>query len=225
MVRLAILFLMITGLNAAAESGIDSTQQFDAEAWFNDDSEFRSLEVNEGELSFIKPVTDKSTLHSEIELTISKQSLATGWVALRQCYFNINSAVATDIVYQYKQVRNFKIKSSENIAQADVNGQVLHLYDIAADASICVTADIHVFKKRGVDVYVIDNGPYHLKFLDGYYPYHVSLTVNFPPEHIQFSKISPPSQPLFTVKQQSDRLFIDTWFEGVLNIRIEFASN
>lgn len=225
MLRLFVLFLMIMGLNATAESIVDSTQQFDVEAWFNDDSESRSLEVNEGELSFIKPVTGKNTLHSAIELTISKQSLATGWVALRQCYFNINPAVATDIVYQYKQVRNFKIKSSKNIAKAHVNGQVLHLYDIAADASICVIADIHVLKKREAYVYVIDNGPYHLKFLDGYYPYHVSLTVNFPLEQIQFSKISPPSQPLFTVKQQSDRLFIDTWFEGVLNIRIEFASN
>ena len=89
----------LTGLVPVAESAIEVADQID-ETRLDDDSEFRSLEVNEGELTFIQPVTGKPTLHSEIELTISKHSIATGWVKLRQCYFNINPVDATDIVYR-----------------------------------------------------------------------------------------------------------------------------
>ena len=224
MLKITILFLLSIGLSNVNAHAAEASEQINNQAWLDDDSEFRSLEVNEGELTFIMPVTDKSTLHSEIALTIDEQSITTGWVRLRQCYFNINPVAATDIVYQYKQIRNFIITSTQNIASARVDTQVVHLIDITAGASICVAADINVFKKTGDGIYVIDSGPYHLRFFDGYYPYHVSLTVSYPTEHIKFREISPPSQPLFRVKASGDYLTIDTWFEGVLNIRMEFES-
>ena len=81
---------------------------------------------------------------------------------------NINPVAATDIVYHYRKIKSFKITSFKNIGRAQVDGQVIHLHDIAANASICVTAEINVIEKPDADIYVINSSPYHLKFFDGY---------------------------------------------------------
>jgi hypothetical protein len=209
---------VVGGLASAAEPDSES----DTEAWLEDDSESHSLEVNEGELTFIAPVKDKRTLYSEKELTLTESSLTSGWVDLKQCYFNISPIAKTDIVYRYKQIRDFKIVSAKNVGKASTDGQVVQLQDISADAAICVTAEVNVLEKRGPDNFVINSGPYYQQFLDGYYPYHVSLTVNFPGELVRVNRVSPPSQPLFNIRTGEHQLSIDTWFEGVLTIQVEF---
>lgn len=200
---------------------VKASEQAEAEAWLDDDTEFRSLEVNEGKLTFIEAVADKKTLHSDSELVITDSSLTTGWVNFRQCYFNINPVAATDIVYQYKKIRNFKITSTKNIGEVRADEQLIHLYDIKAEASVCVSAEINVIEKSG-NGYVINNGPYHLRFLDGYYPYHVTLSILYPAELISVSAISPPPQPLFNVQADAGQLSIDAWFVGVLTMQIYF---
>ncbi|MCG6938970.1 MAG: hypothetical protein LJE83_12470 [Gammaproteobacteria bacterium] len=214
--------VLITAFSASLLFAAEPEAQFDDDSWLEDDSETRSLEVNEGELTFIEPVKDNRTLHSEKELTITESSLSTGWVYMKQCYFNISPIDETDIVYSYKQMRNFKIISSKNIGKASTDGQVVHLQDISAHAAMCVTAEVNVLDKRGADNFVINNGPYYQQFFDGYFPYHVSLTVNFPGELVRVSGVSPHSQPLFNVRAGEHQLSIDTWFEGILTIQIEF---
>ena len=217
-----ILTALITAFSGSLLFAEEHDAPFDADSWLEDDSEFRSLEVNEGELIFIDPVKDKTTLQSEKELTITESSLATGWVDLKQCYYNISPTDKTDIVYRYKQITNFRIISTKNIGKASTDGQVVHLWEITADAVICITAEVNVFEKRGPDNFVINSGPYYQQFFDGYYPYHVSLIVNFPSELVRVSGVSPPSQPLFNVRAGEHQLSIDTWFEGALTIQIEF---
>ena len=211
---------MATFLNAPLFAQ-EHQEQFDADAWLEDDSEFRSSEVNEGELTFIEPVKDKKTLQSEKQYTITESSLATGWVDMKQCYYNISAIDRTDIVYRYKQIRNFRIISTKNIGKATAEGQVVQLQDITADAVICIAAEVKVLEKRGPNNFVINSGPYYQQFFDGYFPYHVSLMVNFPGELVRVSGVSPPSQPLFNVRAGEHQLSIDTWFEGVLIIQIE----
>jgi hypothetical protein len=217
-----IVTVLITAFLTSQLFAEEHQEQFDADSWLEDDSEFRSFEVNEGELIFIDPVKDKKTLQSEKELTITESSLATGWVGLKQCYYNISAIDRTDIVYRYKQVTNFRIISTKNIGKASTDGQVVQLRDIAADAVICVAAEVNVFEKRGPNNFVINSGPYYQQFFDGYFPYHVSLIVNFPGELVRVSGVSPPSQPLFNVRAGEHQLSIDTWFEGALTIQIEF---
>lgn len=202
---------------------VKASEQAEVEAWLDDDTEFRSLEVNEGKLSFIEAIADRKTLHSDSELIISDSSLTTGWVNFRQCYFNINPVAATDIVYQYKKIRNLKITSTKNIGEVQTDEQLLQLYDIKAEASVCVSAEINVIEKSG-NGYVINNGPYHLRFLDGYYPYHVTLSIIYPAELISVSEITPPPQPLFNVQTDAGQLTIDTWFVGVLTMQVYFEN-
>lgn len=217
-----ILTVLITAFLNSQLFAEEHQEQFDADTWLEDDSEFRIHEVNEGKLNFIEPVKDKKTLQSEKELTITKSSLATGWAGLKQCYYNISAIDRTDIVYRYKQVTNFRIISTKNIGKATADGQVVQLQDIAADAVVCIAAEVNIFEKRGPNNYVINSGPYYQQFFDGFFPYHVSLIVNFPGELVRVSGVSPPSQPLFNVRTGEHQLSIDTWFEGVLTIQIEF---
>lgn len=221
-----ILFIFTVLLMSSSDSLLSASEadvQLDDDSWLDDDAEFRSLEVNEGELTFIEPVKAKRTLHSDKELTVTESSLATGWVNLRQCYYHINAVDMTDIVYRYKQIRNFTILSTKNIAKASTEGQIVHLHDISADASLCVTAEVKVFEKQSADVFVINSGPYYQQFFDGYYPYHVSLKVNYPEDLIRVSHISPPAQPLFHVVSGEHQLSVDTWFDGILTIQIVFT--
>ena len=72
--------------------------------------------------------------------------------------------------------------------------------------------------------FVLKNGPFHRKFLDGYYPMQVTLKIRFPDELIEFSSILPEAQPGFTIQHDKGRLHINAWFEGILNTEIRFTA-
>ena len=55
------------------------------EEWFNDESESKIDQVNEGQIHFIK-APNKKVLHSDNRLQITQQSIDDGWVKLHQCY-------------------------------------------------------------------------------------------------------------------------------------------
>ena len=85
-------------LNAAATS-ID-------ENWADEDAEQRALQVNEGQLEFIAPIHDRSVLHSDSELWITRESMQTGWVKMQQCYRHLDAVGRTDVVYAYREMKN-----------------------------------------------------------------------------------------------------------------------
>ena len=202
--------------------GVVPTEQIPDENWFDDDSDLSIKDVNEGELIFIAPITDKSILHSGAVLSITEKSLQTGWVVLDQCYRNLDPVGKMDVVYRYKNLKQLKITSSDNIGEAKVDGQTIQLEDVSSSATICVQAEVQILEKTSQDSFVLSNGPYYRRFLDGYYPYHVTVSISYPAEKLKYTRISPAPQPLFEVVQQPGKLLVDTWFEGVLLIDIKF---
>jgi len=195
-----------------------------AEAWFNDDSEQLIEDVNEGDLNFIAPITGKKILHSESKLTITDASLEAGWVDLQQCYRNLDPIGETDVVYRYKNIKRLKITSLSNIGEARVNGQTIHLQDVGASAHLCIQAEVQILEQVNDQNFSLTSGPYHLKFLDGYYPYHVTLTIRYPANRLNVTQVLPAPQALFKVIKQPGRLFLDTWFEGVLLIEVKLQA-
>jgi len=194
-----------------------------AEAWFNDDSDLLIEEVNEGDLNFIAPFTGKKILHSEAVLTITDSSLKAGWVELQQCYRNLDPIGKMDVVYRYKNIKQLKITSLNNIGDTRVNGQTIHLQDVSASAHLCIQAEVQILEQTSDQKFTLSNGPYHRKFFDGYYPYHVTLTIRYPADRLKYTHILPEPQPLFKVIKQPGKFFLDTWFEGVLLIEIKFS--
>lgn len=206
---------------AYANADVDKSA---AEAWFYDDSDFLIENVNEGHLEFIPPIKGKKILHSEAVLTITDSSLEAGWVDLQQCYRNLDPIGETDVVYNYKNINQLKITSLNNIGEARVNGQTIHLQDVSASAHLCIQAEVQILEQINDQKFTLSNGPYHRKFLDGYYPYHVTLKIRYPADRLKYTHILPAPHSLFKVINQPGKFFLDTWFEGVLQIEIKFSA-
>ena len=211
----SICILLFPAMLAAAETPAD-------ESWLDDDSESRALQVNEGQLEFIAPVHDESILHSDTHLWITAESMQTGWVRMQQCYRHLDAVGRTDVVYAYREMKDLQLIRAEQITQIHVKQNVVELGRVEKGAVLCVQADVKILQHLSDKTYGLQIGPYHRKFLDGYYPYHVSLTVHYSNNEFQLKQVKPEAQEGFYVTEAPDGLSIDSWFEGELRIRLQF---
>lgn len=192
------------------------------EKWFNEDEPPPPLQVDEAELVFLAELPDKPPLHSINEITIDANSIENGWVRIAQCYKNLDPVAKTDIVYRYRFMRNLKISSKLNIGAARARGQTIELEDVKDKAEICINAEVRVFYQNPDGSFSLVNGPYHRKFLDGYFPYHVTLIIHYPENILTHIANQPVEQNGFRIKKELNKLSIDTVFSGTLNTEIIF---
>jgi hypothetical protein len=196
------------------------------EQWLEDDSEQRALEVSEGELVFLPSRPSRRDgrplPHSHNVLLIDADSLETGWVALEQCHQGLDAVAEAQVVYRYRQMRGLRVVSVAHIGRAWVEGDSIQLQDVQRDARLCIHAQVRVFYSNPDGSFSLVNGPYHRKFLDGYYPYHVTLDVHFPEEQLRYLDMTPAVQPGLAVKKSAGRVVVEAWFEGELNTDIRF---
>jgi len=216
-VMLAVFIMVIPSLLSA---GQEPTAE-ELEAWFNDDSEIKVQEVNEGELNFISPV-DENALYSENTLHISEQSINDGWVGLQQCYYNLDAVPEVQVVYRYKSIRDIKVVSSKGIDKAWVEGQSVQLEGVSRQASVCTEAQIRVFYQNEDKTFSLVNGPYERRFLDGFYPLRVSLDIHYPDMALRFLDATPFHDKGIKIQHSDNRMFIDAFFEGHLFTEIRF---
>lgn len=193
------------------------------EAWFNDDSEDRALAVNEGKLEFLEKYPEKPVHHSHNTFTIGNQSLITGWIDLLQCHTNLDAVFAAQIVYRYQEMKNLHIESSSGIAKAWVEGKSVQLEDIGQDARLCIGAEVRLLHSISDHNYVLRNGPFHRKFLDGYYPMQVTLDIRYPSDVIEPDSIKPVVQTGFSLNKTHNKLTINALFVGELMTEIRFT--
>jgi len=191
------------------------------EKWFNSDDELPTSKVNEGELSFITSNTKKNIFGSVITIHVDQNSIDEGWTKLTQCYSNLDPVPRTAVVYRKNLIKDLKVLSSKNIKSTKVSENKVYLHDVKKQASLCIGATARNFYQNEDKSFSLVNGPYHRKFLDGYYPYHLKLNIHYSPK-LKFSFNIPKQQPGFLVKQNSSSLLIDTVFEGRLKTEFRF---
>jgi len=213
-----VVFIML--IPSLLSAGQEPTAE-ELEAWFNDDSEVKSQEVNEGKLTFISPV-DENALHSKNTLHISEQSIDDGWVGLKQCYYNLDAVPEVQVVYRYKSIRDINIVSSKGIEKAWVEGQSVQLEGVSRQASVCTEAQIRVFYQNEDKTFSLVNGPYERRFLDGFYPLRVSLDIHYPDTALYFLNATPFLDKGIKLQHSANRIFIDAFFEGQLFTEIMF---
>ena len=190
------------------------------EEWFADEESTES--VNEGELRFLETAPDPAVLHSESRIRITSASLESGWVDLLQCYRNLDAVPKVEVVFDYREMRGLAVVAKRGVGKAEVSGQSVQLEDVSKQASLCIEAQVRNLYRQADGSYVLRNGPYMRKFLDGYYPFRVSLEVNYPQELVRFVRVSPGVQPGFRVETAPGLIGFDAWFEGRLSTRIHF---
>lgn len=191
------------------------------EKWFVEDTPATNKEVNSGQLLFLTSPPVKPALHSSNVFIIDNTSIEEGWVTLTQCYENLDAVPLTEVVFQYRFMRNLKIKSTKNIQQARVINQSVELKNIKKNARLCISAEVRNFYQNEDKTYSLINGPYHRKFLDGYFPYHLSMDIHFP-RQLRFILSQPKQQKGFILNKQQNRIIIDAWFEGKLESELRF---
>jgi len=189
-------------------------------AWFEDDSERRALAVNEGELEFLAVAPAGRILQTRNRLTLTADSLADGWVRLDQCQGNLDPVPALEIVYRYHAMRDLRIESFHGLERAWVEDGSVQMVNLGEGAGLCISASVQVLHPAGAGRYEIRSGPFHRRFLDGYYPLQLDYRVSYPAGLLRVESVQPASQPGFSVLQQPGELKIHALFAGRLTIRV-----
>ncbi len=198
-------------------------QAMDDEAF--DDFEERIEAVNEGELEFLNQPPAVPVHHHQNHITITPDSLTSGWIKLQQCHHQIDPVSRAQIVYNDSYTRKLTIISHSGIDRAWVEGATIQLGNIRDTAILCVTAETRAFRPDDEGGFILRNGPYMRRFLDGYYPMHVSMSIHYPGHLLRFRSSTPAQQPGFQIKSGIGTLDINTWFEGRLITELHFDHN
>ena len=88
-------------------------------------------------------------------------------------------------------------------------------------ARLCLSAETRALSAQDDGSYLLENGPFTRRFLDGYYPMRVSQKIILTDSGLEFSGIEPKAQPGFAVSVTKESIDFDAWFEGRLLTRVE----
>lgn len=195
------------------------------ERWFEDDSRTHPYDfhVNSGELEFLAAAPDRRVPHSRTRMQLTAQTLDDGWLELTQCHDDLDPVPLAEVVYGYREMRGLHVVSAQGIGKAWVEGQSVQLQDMERGAVLCVAAQVRLLRREGED-YVLRNGPFQRRFLDGYFPLRVTLTLDYPAERLRVTHIDPPLQPGFAAQQSPGRIILEALFEGRLHTEVRFRA-
>lgn len=189
-----------------------------------DDPWERARTVNEGELAFLTEPPAGRVLRIENRLDVRPAGLLDGWVGLRQCHTGLDPVPDAEVVYGYRAMRGLRVERAERIGAARVEGNSVQLHDVEAGARLCISAEVRILEDVGKGRWRLRSGPFHRRFLDGYYPVHLLFEVTWPASRLALRTVDPAPRAGFAVEREPGRLLIDTLFEGRLTVRLEWIS-
>jgi len=218
---------MLAAVLVAGPGGLAAEPTFEEAIEAEEALRERALEVSEGELRFLPELLGKAGQHlhhHRNDIHISPGSLIDGWVTLQQCHENLDRVGELQIVFNEGRSRDLRITATHAIGKAWVEGVSVQLHDIGAGSQICLELQSQALSPDGSGGFVLRNGPYMRRFLDGYYPMRVSQRIEYPPQ-LQADSILPPPQEGFRVARESGLIQVETVFEGRLVTRFAFRPN
>lgn len=179
--------------------------------------------VNEGALTFLAAPPEKRVHHHHNDIRIAPESLRDGWVRLEQCHENLDAVPRAEVVYRAEHIRAVTLVSATAIDRAWVEGPSVQLEGVRPGARLCVSAESRVLSLEEDGSYIVRNGPFMRRFLDGYYPMRVTVSVYYPCDRLQFASATPAPQPGFAVRDADCRVDVEAWFEGRLHTALRFV--
>lgn len=212
-------FLLVVLLLLPVAGRSDSDEQF--ERWGEEEPAY--VDRSGGpELVFIDPVKDRPTPYSLTEITVSEQSIDTGWVVIEQCHHGLDAVPDAEVVYRFASMRKLHILEAIGIGSAWVEGQSVQLKQIDRGARLCVGLEARVLHRLDDGRYRIRYGPFQRRFLDSYFPMHVAMQVRYPHETLYLDAIAPPAAAGLPLEQEEGRLGLEAWFRGKLFVEFYF---
>lgn len=218
LVSMTLLLMVSIFATSVARSQADKNGEED---WFVEDPDAIYDAINEGELTFLDKPPEIPVHHHHNTIIVLKSSIETGWVKLLQCHNNLDIFPRLQIVYNKDKIRDLRITRQKNIGEARVEGHTVQLTDVNSNARLCVEAESRALIAQKDGTFVLQNGPFMRKFLDGYFPMRVSIDIKLP-ANLSFIAIEPGEKNGFRVIKGKQSLHLDAWFEGRLVTRIRF---
>jgi hypothetical protein len=207
-------------------AGAEQLSPEEVERWLSgetpDPQQFHS---NLGELVFLAAPPARSIPRVHNRFDISAESLQSGWLTLTQCHERLDTVAALEIVYSYREMQDLHIRESRHIGAARVQDHSVQMTDIGTDNRICIQARVRILHANEDGGYRLRNGPYHRKFLDGYFPYQVGFEFHYPAQLLEVASIVPQPQPGLELTTAPGRLSLDAWFEGRLMLEVVFRQH
>jgi hypothetical protein len=195
-----------------------------AESWFDqaEAEEARLRQINAGSLEFHATAPDTRIHRLYNRLDIDADSLASGYAELHQCHENLDPIRRAEVSYRYKRMQGLRLESWEGIGSAWVENNSVQMIDVTEGAKLCIRARVGVLHTREGGAYLLRSGPFHRRFLDGYFPMQVQLDIRYPAALLRFVGIDPAPQPGFALRESPDGLEVKALFSGMLSMEIEF---
>jgi hypothetical protein len=187
--------------------------------WFDENTEASYSNINEGQLQFLEKPSKTPVHHHHNTLIVLQESIETGWVKLVQCHENLDEFPSAQIVYNKNKVRDIKLTTHQNIGKAWVQDSSIQLKDIKNNARLCIEAESRALWPQADGTFLMQNGPFMRRFLDGYFPMRVSMDIKLPAS-LTFISIEPVEQNGFRVVKGKQGIHFDAWFEGKLTTKI-----
>ena len=218
----ALLLISFTQFSLAATSQPTAEE---LEAWFNSDTDLSEqvAKVNEGQLAFLTSTQEKPVYQANNTVRILPTSRDDGWVELSQCHHQLDAVHLAQLIFPEYTLRNLSVTDKQGISQAVVEGKSVQLKDISKGAKLCVKMQVQALLLQADGHYVLSNGPFQRRFLDGFYPLNVLLLVDYEASGLLPVMTIPASQPGMKVTDNGRQLGIDARFEGILRTRVIFS--
>ena len=161
--------------------------------------------------------------HHDNHLTLDEDSLNDGWVRLRQCHSGLAEIGRMSIVYNEPNIRGLRVASADEVEDAWAEDDRVVVIGVTEASELCVEAEMRVVESRGNGEYVLENGPFMRRFLDGYFPMRVTLTLSWGDLDLSLEDTIPERQPGVDVRGFEHGMILDTTFEGELETRIRLS--
>lgn len=181
----------------------------------------QARQVNEGAFRVVAPPGRPVHEHHNV-VHLDAASLENGMAVMEQCHVNLDPVPSTQIVYNADSLRSVRIVARSGIGRAWVEGHRVELRDVEREARICLLAETRIVEAKEDGSYVLRNGPFMRRFLDGYYPMRVKMRVEFPGRRLELLGTDPGPETGFRVDETDGVLAWDVWFEGELRTAIRF---
>lgn len=184
----------------------------------------KARNVNEGDLVFLGARPEAGAPRMEKHLYLTPESLETGWARMEQCHYNLDPVPAAEVVYGGDRTRAIEITRSEHIGNAVVEGDNVQMRDIREGAILCVQAESKALASLPDDAqFLVENGPFMRRFLDGYYPMQVDLVIEWPAGLLELVETVPAEQPGHAVTHDDRSVTIRAHFEGRLVSQVRLS--
>jgi hypothetical protein len=177
--------------------------------------------VNEGQLVFLSRLPDKPVHHHQNQIRIDEDSLRDGWVLLSQCHVDLDAVPRSQVMFSRDRTRDLRVTAYSGIGAAWVEDNTVQLQDTRRGAYLCVQARSRALTPQADGSFVLRNGPYLRRFLDGYYPMHVTMRISLEAP-LALVETRPAAQPGFEVTTRTDEVYFDARFEGRLVTELRF---